>query len=651
LGLAAALQLEAPLAFRALAPLSLAVVVTGFATGDSTPSPRAAAATNSLPSVTANDNRVAAGVMRSGVLTVQLEARVGDWHPDGDAAPGAAIPAFAEPGKPLQIPGPLIRVVAGTTVAATVRNVLPNDTLLVHGLYDRGTASTPGHDADTPLRLAPGEQREVRFRLASAGTYYYWATTMGRPFKFRTREDAQLGGAIVVDEPGAKPVDRVFVIGMWSDSIGGAVPHGRKRLLMVVNGRSWPSTERLFYTVGDSVRWRVLNASGDSHPMHLHGFYFRVDSKGDGSTDTTFAEARRPRVVTELLAPGQTMTMAWSPERPGNWAFHCHIPEHIMARGPLGTLAPESHVHITTHALQGMSGLMLGVTVKPKPGSPAVVPSAEARHRFRLVASERATTPGQPGFNFALGEGTSEPTPDWSRAIGPPIIVTRGEPVSITVVNGMTRPTAVHWHGIELESYYDGIAGFSGTNARLSPVIAPKDSFEARFTPPRAGTFIYHSHIDESHQQPGGLTGAIIVLEPGQRYDPARDFVAVVTSPADSAAEANSVLINGRAEPPPIEMRVGVAHRLRIVNITLARPGMRADVWQDSSMVQWRLLARDGADLPEAVRDVARQARYALSIGETVDVEITPRAAAPLRLEIRANQGTTLGTLPIRVVP
>jgi hypothetical protein len=87
------------------------------------------------------------------------------------------------------------------------------------------------------------------------------------------------------------------------------------------------------------------------------------------------------------------------------------------------------------------------------------------------------------------------------------------------------------------------------------------------------------------------------------------------------------------------------------VNITLARPGMRADVWQDSSMVQWRLLARDGADLPEAVRDVARQARYALSIGETVDVEITPRAAAPLRLEIRANQGTTLGTLPIRVVP
>jgi hypothetical protein len=77
---------------------------------------------------------------------------------------------------------------------------------------------------------------------------------------------------------------------------------------------------------------------------------------------------------------------------------------------------------------------------------------------------------------------------------------------------------------------------------------------------------------------------------------------------------------------------------------------MRVDLWQDSSMVQWRLLARDGADLPEANR-VMRQSRYALSIGETVDVEITPRSTAPLRLEVRANQGTTLGTLPIHVVP
>ena len=38
--------------------------------------------------------------------------------------------------------------------------------------------------------------------------------------------------------------------------------------------------------------------------------------------------------------------------------------------------------------------------------------------------------------------------------------------MSIMVVNHLTEPTAVHWHGIELESYFDGVAGFSGAGAR-----------------------------------------------------------------------------------------------------------------------------------------------------------------------------------------
>ena len=596
--------------------------------------------------VSANDNREAGGILRDSLLTVSLEARIGNWHPDGDDAPGADLPAFAEVGKAPQIPGPLIRAVAGTRVSATIRNSLPNDTLLVHGLYSReaGTTEAP------PLQLLPGEVRTVEFRLDAPGTYYYWATTMRRPLRYRVHEDSQLTGAIVIDAPGAAPAnDRVFIIGMWSDTAGGAVPHGRKRELATINGRSWPNTERLSYTVGDTVRWRVINATSDLHPMHLHGFYFRLDAHGDEAVDTTYAEAKREIAVTELLKFGETMRLTWVPERDGNWAFHCHIPEHIEGRSSLGMLPLREHVHGENHSQQSMGGLVLGLHVAPRPGQPSTADRGEpGRHWFRLVVEQRPGMAGAEGMRFALGDGSKALTRDSLGRLGPAIVVQAGEPVSINVVNQSSRTTSVHWHGIELESYFDGIAGLSGTAKHLAPVIAPRDSFEVRFTPPRAGTFIYHSHVDEGRQQPAGLIGPIIVLPPGQRYDPKTEVVAVFSSPPDSLDEAKAVLINGRLNPVPLTLKVGTAYRLRFINITSARPGFRVAVRRDTSLVSWRQLARDGAELPEA-RKVAHPATTPLTIGQTMDFELTPREAGDFRLETMANQGYSLGTWVLRV--
>src|SRR6185312_1021790 len=102
-----------------------------------------------------NDNRVAAGALRGGVLTLHLDARVGMWYPNGDREAGAAVPAFAEAGRSPQIPGPLVRVRAGTTVEVFVRNQL-NDTLVVRGLPDRVSTALP-RAAREGIRLAPGE--------------------------------------------------------------------------------------------------------------------------------------------------------------------------------------------------------------------------------------------------------------------------------------------------------------------------------------------------------------------------------------------------------------------------------------------------------------------------------------------------------------
>ena len=602
--------------------------------------------------VRVNDNRRAAGTMRAGLLTLQLEARLGSWHPDGDRAPGAEVPAFAEAGKPPEIPGPLVRVPVGTEVALTVRNAVPNAALIVHGLHAR-PLTRPA--ADT-LMIASGATRAVRFRLDAPGTYYYWGTTMGREFRARTREDAHLSGAIIVDEPGQPARDRILVIGVWEDTLGGVVlARERERELMVVNGRSWPNTERLSYTVGDTVRWRVLNVSADVHPMHLHGFYYQVVARGDGTGDTSYTEARRDLVVTQRMIPGQTMLMTWVPERAGNWLFHCHIPRHFAPRGPLGLRRPgwtrRVPGHATSnHALEEMNGLVVGVTVLPRKGDRPQPAADEARRRHLrlLVRANAGGSAVEPYFGFALHEGGPEPPADSGHHPGPPILLTQGQPVSIIVVNRTLEPTAVHWHGIELESYFDGVAGFSGSGTRLAPVIAPGDSFEARFTPPRAGTFIYHTHVDELRQQPAGLAGALIVLEPGARYDPETDLTVLVSSPSDSAAELRAVLLNGSLSPAPLELRAGVPHRVRLINITKARPGMRLELLGASGMVAWRVIAKDGAELP-AARLVTSPARLPISIGETVDVEVTQAKPEELRLEARAADGYLLGVLPVRI--
>jgi FtsP/CotA-like multicopper oxidase with cupredoxin domain len=573
---------------------------------------------------------------------------VGEWHPDGDDAPGAELPAFAEAGKAPQIPGPLIRVPTGTRVTATVRNALPNDTLIVHGLYTRDA----GGRAAAPIELAPGQERTVEFLLTAPGTYYYWGTTMRRPLRYRVHEDSQLTGAIVVDPAGARPAnDRVFIIGMWADTVGGAMPHGRKKELAVINGRSWPNTERLSYTVGDTVRWRVINATGDLHPMHLHGFYFTVDARGTEAADTSYAAADRVRAVTELLWFGGTLGLTWVPDRDGNWAFHCHIPEHIEPRSSLGTLPLRTATHDGNHATQAMGGLVLGLHVSPRPGQSSTADrAAPGRHRFRLVVEERPNATTAAGLRFALGDRSAPLVRDSVGRLGPAIVVRVGEPVAIDVVNRSSHATAVHWHGVELESYFDGIAGLSGTPTRLAPVIAPNDSFEVRFTPPRAGTFIYHSHVDEGRQQPAGLVGPIIVLGPRDRYDPATDLVAVFASPADSLDERKSVTINGRLDPVPLVMKAGTSYRLRLINITTARPGMYVELRRDSSVISWRALARDGAELPEH-RKMMRRGVQPLTIGQTMDFEITPREPGDLRLVAVANQGFTLGTLLLRVLP
>jgi FtsP/CotA-like multicopper oxidase with cupredoxin domain len=610
--------------------------------------------TSRVPEVeraTSNDNRTSAGTLRGGVLTVELEVREVDWRPDGDGNPGLVVRAFAERGKSASVPGPLIRVPEGTTIAARVANTLARGTLVLRGLSTRGVQASGG---DT-LQIAAGATREVRFGAGAPGTYYYSGQIVGGVVADSTvTMDAELHGAFVVDARGAASVanDRVFVIGVWTRSPrAGGIVNRTDVLRFTINGKSWPRTERLSYSLGDTVRFRVINASTGVHPMHLHGFYFDVNSRGDGTTDSTFGGATSvPRVVTERAAAGRTFTMTWVPERVGNWLFHCHDNFHVLRNAPLdGSALPAEHlVHAKNHTLEMMGGLVMGIEVHGRDGRTVAQAGDAARRRLRLVAQkDSAGTDAEPSYGYVLHDGASSSRTAPPLLPGPTILLERGKPVSITVVNRLREPTAVHWHGIELESYYDGVADFSGVGKRIASAIAPGDSFVALFTPPRSGTFMYHPHADETRQQQAGLSGTILVVDSLSRFDPEHDKVLMLTVPRLNADGAR-VLINGSLTPDTMHLQVGERYRLRIVDVHTFRPSMIVRLLRDSTLVAWRAVAKDGMDLPPD-RATMRRAIQQMGNGETYDFELAPREAADLKLTVTSAAGQLLAEMAVRV--
>jgi FtsP/CotA-like multicopper oxidase with cupredoxin domain len=592
------------------------------------------AADAALPKISANDNRTPTGRLASGVLTLHLELREGLWHPEAeggsDRAGSVETPrvidtySFGEEGREPETPGPLIRVPQGTGLIISVHNLLPV-AAFVHGLDQH-----PGNDTNV-LQIEPGETKEVRFSAGEPGTFLYWASTARGSILTRPDKDGAMSGAFIVDATGASTADRIFVIQLWAKQLFTRSFEGT----LTINGKSWPYTERLHARVGKQEHWRIVNASRVEHPMHLHGFYYYVEAMGDGETDRQLSEAERRMVVTQPVEAGHTFDMTWTPDRTGNWIFHCHILDHMsnyvspVLYGPEGPPATPEHAHHGYEAGMGMAKLVLGITVN---GDTTRVTSAEAanptasvaRHLFVRERPASLYVPGGPGFYL---EGVSRQV----GAVGPPLVITRGVRTAITITNELSEPTAIHWHGLEIESYYDGVPGWDGTAQRMTPAIAPGSSFVAYMTPPRAGTFIYHTHWHDVKQLTGGLYGALLVLEPGQKYDPSTDKVFLLGRSGPDELR-DPLMLNGSPQPGMMVLLLGKSYRFRLINITPNDSQVASSLTSGGHPAKWRAIAKDGADLPSQQATV-RDAVQSISVGETYDFAFAPKQ--PGRYELR----------------
>ncbi|NUZ08445.1 copper resistance system multicopper oxidase [Piscinibacter koreensis] len=75
--------------------------------------------------------------------------------------------------------------------------------------------------------------------------------------------------------------------------------------------------------VGERVRLTMVNDTMMEHPMHLHGVFMELNNTAD--------PAHRPRKHTINVKPAERVSLDFTYDEPGNFAFHCHQLFHMEA--------------------------------------------------------------------------------------------------------------------------------------------------------------------------------------------------------------------------------------------------------------------------------------------------------------------------------
>jgi CopA family copper-resistance protein len=104
---------------------------------------------------------------------------------------------------------------------------------------------------------------------------------------------------------------------------------------------------------------------------------------------------------------------------------------------------------------------------------------------------------------------------------GPTLEFSEGDLAIINVTNKMDVETSVHWHGLILPNYYDGVPYLN------TPPIEPGETFQYRIPINQSGTYWYHSHTMLQEQK--GVYGSIIIQPKERVLDYDKDLVVVLS--------------------------------------------------------------------------------------------------------------------------
>jgi CopA family copper-resistance protein len=95
-----------------------------------------------------------------------------------------------------------------------------------------------------------------------------------------------------------------------------------ERYTWSINGVKYEDADPIRLKYGERVRFKFVNETMMTHPMHLHGMWSILDV-GAGQWN--------PIKHTISVQPGTTVYMETEVDEPGQWAFHCHLSYHAAA--------------------------------------------------------------------------------------------------------------------------------------------------------------------------------------------------------------------------------------------------------------------------------------------------------------------------------
>jgi len=242
-----------------------------------------------------------------------------------EMAPGLVIDAWGYNGR---VHGPTIEAVEGDRVRIYVTNKLPAGTSVHwHGiLLPNGMDGVAGL---TQRSIKPNETFKYEFTLRQHGTHMYHSH-----HDEMTQMALGTMGLFIIhprNPKGPQPDrDFAFMLSEWRIDPGTSRPNPNEMTdfnMFTFNGKAFPGTVPLVAKLNERVRIRVANVSAmDHHPIHLHGFQFRVTETDGGQ----IPESAQQRETTVLVPIGTSRTVDFVADAPGDWPLHCHMTHHVM---------------------------------------------------------------------------------------------------------------------------------------------------------------------------------------------------------------------------------------------------------------------------------------------------------------------------------